>query len=335
MNKQAVPKNSMKIGKWVKFYYQSWLVNESISLMTMEERGAYFHLLALQMNNGTVPSFIPDNYNYYVVQFAASSTDIEEISNRYVTARVLNKFTPLPDDETRMFNQDLMEIMSQGQAALQYAVNKNKALDDQRKAVIEATDIEVPDFNFTPIVQKFPKRDGLKGIDEGLRLMQNSITTQQEYDMLSIAVDNYKKECFGKHKTFIKSLSNFMKDWTSYVTPEQRAKVMEAYLAGGKQEPKQAIEAPAVDPELERRRELANFRNTSEGKKTAPWANRPEEIGTDLYMEFWNGNTWSMWLAGREPQEELAEQYKGWVSRVKQAYLDATGKQLTDNIWKL
>ncbi len=200
---------------YVKFFHQDWYSDGEVGRMTMEEIGTYWSLLVRQMIDGYVP-VDPEDLMH---DLHVGTT--EEV-NRLLTPRVLKKFDKFADNQTRQFNQRLMDIITEVDLLQQ----KNSQNSEKRwskpitSPSLESSAEDQPQFDFGPITRAMPRRrknGRIEGWDGGLSLLKY-ISTQEEYDERLVAVKNYARERHGQDPEFHISFNNFMKsEWVRFV----------------------------------------------------------------------------------------------------------------------
>jgi hypothetical protein len=69
-------------------------------------------------------------------------------------------------------------------------------------------------FNFEDIYNAYPRKDGKK---RGLEILKKKIKTQQDFEKLELAVQNYRISTRETEKRFIKQFSTFANCWEDYL----------------------------------------------------------------------------------------------------------------------
>ena len=229
---------------YTKFFHQDWCSDGEVGRMTMEEIGTYWSLLVRQMIDGYVPVDPED------LMYDLHTRSLDEV-NRLLTPRVLKKFEKFSDNQTRQFNQRLMDVITETDQAQQRSsenVSKRWSKPVTASSLESATE-DQPVFDFGPITRAMPRRrknGRVEGWDGGLALLKY-ISTQEEYDERLAAVKNYARERHGQDPEFHISFNNFMKsEWVRFIP------------AGYK--PAGAL-APKVEKKVEA---VAEYKNTHE-----------------------------------------------------------------------
>ena len=200
---------------YTKFFHQDWCSDGDVGNMTTEEVGTYWSLLVRQMIDGYVPVDPEDLMRDLHVH------SVEEVK-RLLTPRVLKKFEKFSDNQTRQFNQRLMEVITEtDQAQQRSSENVSKRWSKPvTSPSLESSVEDQPQFDFGPITRAMPRRrknGRVEGWDGGLSLLKY-ISTQEEYDERLAAVKNYARERHGQDPEFHISFNNFMKsEWVRFV----------------------------------------------------------------------------------------------------------------------
>lgn len=205
---------------FVRFYHLDWSADAAVDDMTMEEIGTYWTLLVRQMVDGFI------TLDRMKLRKRLNVETVEEVE-RLLTPAVLSKFVPYENDPAKLYNKRLAEVIKETDAASwKGKTNATLRWDPALKTPSLESSIEEtkPAFNFAPILKEYPERNDKAGWAEGVRLMEESITDEETYKKLWIAVKSYRKEKGRgvKDRQFIMRLDNFMRDWTSYIPASYR-----------------------------------------------------------------------------------------------------------------
>lgn len=272
---------------WHKFWFKKWSLDEVVNAMTLEQVGAYWQLLVHQMLEGSIPdsvSFLARILNVHDVDHFTSR--IWDPDPKVSEVKVRSLFVSCPGKPGRLYNVELSKIMDEdfqkrdNHARAGQASREARAREQARKSGNLAPDpdsplTEVSDEEYATAVKEFPKRkEWREGLDEGERLMRDTITTREQYSRFLAAVKSYRRACSkpGHDKKFTMKLDNFMQKWTDFV-PDNVLHLVPA-------EPK-AAEAPgpsSQEAEARRRADLAKVEGL-------PWEQLPPDRAAKLWPE--------------------------------------------------
>lgn len=219
--------------KWHKFFFNRWANDNTIKVLSIEQVGAYWTLLVSQMQNGCIPEepelLARDFLKGMDLQYFLDHIWITKMEKTSLS----KKFTAVPDKPGYLYNVTLAEIMIDDKdykGKLSEAGKRGQKIKTERSmekalAEIESEQVEQVEkqeqeviIDFTSLWKAFPKRKSPKeGFTEGIRLIRDTITTQEQYDLLMAAIKNYAKECRGEDPQFTMKLSKFMTKWGDYV----------------------------------------------------------------------------------------------------------------------
>jgi hypothetical protein len=77
-----------------------------------------------------------------------------------------------------------------------------------------------PEFDFTACYARYPRKEGKK---KGLERLRKSITTPERFELLKVAIENYRAKCESERieARFIKHFDSFAMVWEDYATVEK------------------------------------------------------------------------------------------------------------------
>ncbi len=226
--------------EYLRFYHKDWAASGDVQDMTMEEVGVYWTLLVRQMVDGYVTS------DRNKLRRVLNVDTVEEV-DRLLVDKVLSKFTPFEGDPSKLCNRKLSEVIDETDTAIQRG-SDNASKRWNGPAPVTAPPILNADggrvFNFASILADYPRKKHNKaGWNKGIQMMQNYITSDEDFQRLASAVKNYAKKKAGEEERFIKNLDNFLREWTDWVpthfqAPEAKEESAEQLNTVGKAEVK-------------------------------------------------------------------------------------------------
>jgi hypothetical protein len=265
---------------WVRFYHMDWAASGTVQKLTMEEVGVYWTLLVRQMVDGYVDMDIDGLKRLFNVKS-------DEEVDRLLSKRVMAKFNFLPEDKTKMLNHRLADVIEETDSASfrnKENVNKRYELKPSPLKSSSSSDSEpTPTFDFSPILNDYPPNKG--GLTEGLKLMSDTITTEEEYQRLWAAVKAYKRERAQERdpndrKKFTMGLGRFMTCWNGYVPKNFSFKPVDNT-------------APVTPP----------TRAPGEKPPWQPGTYDTEDVKQEL-NQYWTEDRKKMWLEGNDPRKQ-------------------------------
>ena len=193
--------------KWIRFNFVAWDESPTVLLMTREQRSVYLDLLLYQVKTG----FIPANHEE-ICKIVFRKEFATEYFTKTLWPGMSCKFLTAPEDSTKIYNHEMLEMITQANNPATRCLVKDKVLSRSG-------------FDFFAAWKAYPKReDPSEGREEGLLNCEKYITTQEDYDMFMAAIDVYakkraKKGRLGKKTTL--SFSRFtISAWRDHVPPE-------------------------------------------------------------------------------------------------------------------
>lgn len=218
---------------YYKFFHKKWDKDTDVKLMSIEQIGAYWTLLVLQMNNDCIPGSTKQlasllkgmDHDYFMTKIWDPPEPLPPLKN---------KFKPVEGKEGFLHNLLMTEIMDQDKATVRgkkAGGNKSAEVartDYEKKVLAEVTASSGKKFDFGGMLADFPRRKDRKGFEDGLRLMQDTITEDDEFARLKAAIKAYARERLGQDKKYNLRLDSFMKKWTSYVPDDYEEKESQA-----------------------------------------------------------------------------------------------------------
>lgn len=204
---------------YVRFYHMDWAASGDVSNMSMAEVGVYWTLLVRQMVDGYVPA------DRDKLRRPLNVDTVEEV-NALMTPLVTSKFEPLNGDPTRLYNKRLAEVIEETDAASTRGRANVGGRYDYRTAALEDSLPGGAKLDYAAAWKAFPKRKNpSEGYSEGMRLLREVITTDEDYRLFMAAVKNYARSCAkaGHDKQFTKRLDRFMNEWRDHLPKELQA----------------------------------------------------------------------------------------------------------------
>jgi hypothetical protein len=245
----------------------------------MEEVGAYFSLLNRQMIDGYVNLDDMDQMIFVLHQNFKTREEAEAKVRSLLSPIVRDRFPAVEDHPGRYVNLRLAEVMAETDAAS----IKNKMNVEKRYAT-SAINGPIPVFDFKPIIEAYPRLKMAPSEPSrinGIRLMEMTITTQEDYDKLLAAVKNFSNQMRGRKAHHIRNFDTFLSTWTSYIPP---------HLLELKQDP----QAPAIV--VEATPVATDF----------PWEEREmdTESAKKRKAEYWTEERKQQYLSGNDPRKD-------------------------------
>lgn len=199
---------------YVRFYHMDWAASGDVEDMTMAEIGVYWTLLVRQMVDGYVRA------DREKLRRLLNVETVEEV-NALMTPLVSSKFVPLNGDPTKLYNKRLAEVIEETDAAsFRGKANVGGRYDYRTPALEDSLGGKI---DLAAAWKAFPKRrNPSEGYSEGMRLLREIITTEEEYKLFMAAVKNYARTCSkpGHDKQFTKRLDRFMGEWRDHLPKE-------------------------------------------------------------------------------------------------------------------
>lgn len=259
----AIEKPDLKYFYW---YPKKFLGDKFVQCLSFTEKGAYFLLLQHQMVHETIPRDLQRLANLVQCEpaFLEKFWNERHLDLKFIkrTQRWINTGPEVEDgywqdlspeelEKTHRYGEELQNEMMEKVRALNTRIYESRRLNGQNASSakfskkvqetvdkvnqLSSTEEPLPDFNWGPVLNDYPKKKKRTGWEEGIQILVNTITTEEEYYRFWAAVKAYKKEMRGRQEMYIKALTRFMGEWTNWVPDDFRYK------------PKQAAPKPEIE----------------------------------------------------------------------------------------
>lgn len=228
---------------FVRFYHMDWASSGDVQDMSMQEVGVYWTLLVRQMVDG----YVTKDRNKLRRVFNVDT--VEEV-DALLSEKVMIKFVDVPDAPDRMYNRRLEEVIVETDAASNRNTANIRSRYDQVKAPPISAGFTMPptaaplDLNYEAVIKEYPKLGMDKpGSSSGIQQMYSEVRSEEDLALLIAAARRYANENKGQPQRFIKSFSNFMREWREWIP-----KKMARHLSVVEQSPTPAPQAQPPAP---------------------------------------------------------------------------------------
>lgn len=211
------PRQDRKGHSWLRFENKVWRCQQFYRF-TAEEKWAWVCLLSYASQQGEAKFKV--DVEWFCEQAAINekefiSSIIKLSEHKMITAvtptgdQVVTGWLPSGSPTKRYDTYDTKNICP-------VEVQRNDASKTQKTKLRVQPGPKAPVFDFLAIYQIYPKHEGKT---DGIKKCERLITTQEQYDKLKIAVQNYAVAKKGVEKRFLKLFSTFMSTWHDWLDP--------------------------------------------------------------------------------------------------------------------
>ncbi len=316
--------------EWYRWYPLRWTMDEFVRKLDLEGQGLYHHLLTMQMITGSIPEDKATlaklvgvsvdvlmsvwERNEFFKKFEkmtktwVSTGDNPEIG--YWRDLTEEELLELHKDGVRMFNKKNEQVRSltdshysrktanaRANAQTRNINTINRTVERISTKLAEEEKAVLPDFDWVVVLKDYPYKRGRTRWEEGIELLVNTITTEEEYHKFWAAVRAYKKSMVGQPDKFVKALPRFLGEWKSFIPNNFRYKPKPVESSS-----ETAPEAPSetTTSETTPARRVLGF------NERPPWVSTLQTTPTQAKSnaEFWTPERQERWWLGLPPIEE-------------------------------